>query len=56
MICILIPLGYMTYCVCNGLFKIRLSGLFGLYPNHHTDAPSLFFLAINLLRVSTPLC
>lgn len=39
-----------------GFFNMKLSGFFGLYKDHQTDAPSLLFSSINFARVSAPLC
>ncbi len=52
----LIPLGFIIYGVHYGLFRIKISGFYGLYPDHHSDASSLLFTTINFSRVSAPLC
>lgn len=52
----LIPLLFMIFNVYYGLFKLKISGFFGLYGNGHTDAASLLFASINFSRVAAPLC
>jgi len=51
----LIPLFYISVCVYVALFNMKLAGRYGLYPNNHTDAPSLVFFSVNFSRVSAPL-
>lgn len=38
------------------LFKLRISGYFGMYANRQTDAVSLMFFSENICRVVFPLC
>ncbi|KAL4493159.1 hypothetical protein ABPG72_003244 [Tetrahymena utriculariae] len=52
----LIPLLFMIFNVYYGLFRLKISGFFGLYPNGHTDAASLLFASVNFSRVAAPLC
>ncbi len=52
----LIPLMYMSYNVFYGLFRLKISGFYGLYPKNHTDSPSLLFATVNFSRVTAPLC
>jgi hypothetical protein len=51
-----LPLLFIIFNVYYGLFRLKISGFFGLYPNHHTDAASLLFASINFSRVAAPLC
>lgn len=52
----LIPLLFIIYNVYYGLFRLKISGFFGLYGNGHTDAGSLLFASVNFSRVAAPLC
>jgi len=51
----LLPLCYICLCVYSSLFRMKLGGMYGLYPSNHTDAGSLVFASVNFARVATPL-
>ena len=38
------------------LFKLKISGFFGMYSHRQTDAVSLMFFSNNLCRIVFPLC
>ena len=38
------------------LFKLKISGFYGMYPHRQTDAVSLLFFSDNLCRIIFPLC
>lgn len=38
------------------LFNLRLSGLYGLYPNNQTDPSNLVWSAQFMARITAPLC
>ena len=42
----LVPLLYVALAVYVGLFNLKLSGFYGLYKDHQTDAPSLLFTSM----------
>jgi hypothetical protein len=48
-------MGYVAYIVANSIFRIKVYKIFALYRGH-SSASSLLFTAINLSRVSYPLC
>lgn len=52
----MIPLCYIIFCTYFGLFNLKLSGWYGLYPNNHTDSSNLVWSAFFLARLSAPLC
>lgn len=37
---------FIAVAVYVGLFNIKLSGFYGLYNHHQTDAPSLLFFSL----------
>lgn len=51
-----LPLSYIILCTYFGLFNLKLSGWYGLYPNNHTDSSSLVWSSLILARLSAPLC
>ncbi|EGR27402.1 LMBR1-like conserved region family protein, putative [Ichthyophthirius multifiliis] len=52
----LIPLLYMIFNAYYGYFRLKISGIYGLYSNHQTDAPSLLFTCQNFSRIACPVC
>lgn len=52
----LIPLAYMTYTAYFSIFRLKISGWYGLYGNHSTDTGSLLWCASILARLAAPLC
>lgn len=46
---------YMTYIITHALFEMNVFGLFNLHKKHST-AVSMLFMALNLARISYPLC
>lgn len=50
------PLFYIILCTYFGLFNLKLSGWYGLYPNNHTDSSNLVWSAFFLARLSAPMC
>lgn len=46
---------YMTYIITHSVFEMNVFGLFNLHKRHSTAA-SLLFMAINIARISYPLC
>lgn len=55
-ILILTPLLYIFSASIFSLFNLRLSGVYGMYKNNHTDSTSLLFLSSFMCRVGFPLC
>ncbi|CAE8736650.1 unnamed protein product, partial [Polarella glacialis] len=51
-----IPLSYMTYSAYFSIFRLKISGWYGLYGNHNTDIGSLLWCASILARLAAPLC
>eukprot|EP00419_Tripos_fusus_P000395 CAMPEP_0172674658 /NCGR_PEP_ID=MMETSP1074-20121228/12853_1 /TAXON_ID=2916 /ORGANISM="Ceratium fusus, Strain PA161109" /LENGTH=528 /DNA_ID=CAMNT_0013492081 /DNA_START=337 /DNA_END=1923 /DNA_ORIENTATION=+ len=51
-----VPLSYMTYTAYFSIFRLKISGFFGLYGNHNTDTGSLLWCASVLARLVAPLC
>lgn len=47
--------GYVGYIVTHTIFRVRVYKVFALHRGH-SSASSLLFTAINLARVSYPLC
>lgn len=47
--------GYVAYVMTHTIFRIRIYRVFALHRGH-SSASSLLFTAINLARVSYPLC
>jgi len=52
----LVPLSYVTYTAYFSIFRLKVSGWYGLYGNHNTDAGSLLWCASILARLAAPLC
>lgn len=55
-LCTLIPLALLFYLSFYALFKLKLSGYFGMYPNAQTDASSLLFISKAMCKIGIPLC
>jgi len=53
--CIL-PLSYMVCTAYWSVFRLKIAGWYGLYPNHNTDTASLLWCASILARLAAPLC
>lgn len=52
----MVPLGYMICTAYWSVFRLKISGWYGLYPNHNTDTASLLWCASVLARLAAPLC
>ena len=52
----LVPLAYTTYTAYFSIFRLKISGWYGLYGNRHTDIGSLLWCASILARLAAPLC
>ncbi|CAK9004283.1 unnamed protein product [Durusdinium trenchii] len=52
----LVPLAYMAYTAYFSIFRLKISGWYGLYGNHSTDTGSLLWCASILARLAAPLC
>lgn len=52
----LVPLVYMVGTAYWSIFRLKICGLYGLYPNHGTDSGSLLWCASALGRIVLPLC
>lgn len=49
----------LTYIVCTAywsVFRLKITGWYGLYSNHNTDTGSLLWCASILARLAAPLC
>lgn len=53
--CVL-PLVYLFLCTLSGLFHIKLSGIYSMHSNQHTDSNSLLFMASFMCKIGFPLC
>ena len=51
----LIPLIYLVYATNYGLFQLKVSNIYALHKNHHTDPPCLLFSSMLLMRMSVPI-
>jgi hypothetical protein len=51
----LIPLVYLVYATNYGLFQLKVSNIYALHKNHHTDPPCLLFSGMLLMRMSVPI-
>eukprot|EP00927_Polykrikos_kofoidii_P024988 TRINITY_DN22557_c1_g4_i1.p1 TRINITY_DN22557_c1_g4~~TRINITY_DN22557_c1_g4_i1.p1 ORF type:complete len:675 (+),score=79.00 TRINITY_DN22557_c1_g4_i1:93-2117(+) len=51
----IVPLSYMTYTAYFGIFRLRISGWYGLY-KRNTDSGSLLWSASLVSRLAAPLC
>jgi len=54
-VCI-VPLGYMVCTAYWSIFRLKIAGWYGLYPDHNTDTSSLLWCASILARLAAPLC
>lgn len=45
----------MVYIITHSIFEMNVFGMFNLHKRHSTGA-SLLFMAINVARISYPLC
>jgi hypothetical protein len=54
-LCIL-PLSYMVCTTYWSVFRLKITGWYGLYPDHNTDTGSLLWCASILARLAAPLC
>lgn len=54
-ICV-VPLSYMAFTASWGIFRLRISGWYGVYPNHNTDSSSLLWCTMAITRICVPLC
>lgn len=52
----IIPLVFLFIACLFGLFNLRISGLYGMYSNNHTDSTSLLFISGFMCRIGIPLC
>merc|ERR1719353_210871 len=52
----MVPLGYMVCTAYWSVFRLKIAGWYGLYPNHNTDTSSLLWCASILARLAAPLC
>lgn len=52
----MIPLSYMVCTAYWSIFRLKVAGWYGLYPNHNTDTSSLLWCASMLARLAAPLC
>lgn len=50
------PLGYMVITSFWSVFRLRVAGWYGLYPDHNTDTASLIWCSSVLCRLTAPLC
>merc|ERR1719352_1760018 len=51
-----LPLGYMACTAYWSIFRLKISGWYGLYSNHNTDAGSMLWCSYALARLALPLC
>merc|ERR1719183_2326787 len=54
--CCIIPLSYMVCTTYWSVFRLKITGWYGLYSNHNTDTGSLLWCASILARLAAPLC
>lgn len=54
-LCVL-PFGYMICTAYWSVLRLKISGVYGLYPDHNTDSVSLLWCALILARLAAPLC
>jgi len=52
----MLPLSYMICSSYWSVFRLKVAGWYGLYPNHNTDTCSLLWCASILARLAAPLC
>merc|ERR1719324_1846536 len=52
----IVPLSYMLCTAYWSVFRLKIAGWYGLYPNHNTDTGSLLWCASLLARLAAPLC
>ncbi len=46
---------YLVYATNYGLFQLKVSNIYALHKNHHTDPPCLLFSGMLLMRMSVPI-
>ena len=51
----LVPLIYLVYATNYGLFQLKVSNIYALHKNHHTDPPCLLFSGMLMMRMSVPI-
>ncbi len=51
----LLPLLYLVYATNYGLFQLKVSNIYALHRNHHTDPSCLLFSGMLLMRMSVPI-
>jgi len=54
--CCIVPLSYMVCTAYWSVFRFKITGWYGLYPDHNTDTSSLLWCASILARLAAPLC
>ena len=52
----IVPSIFIFISCLFGLFNLRISGVYGMYKNNHTDSTSLLFLSGFMCRVGIPMC
>jgi len=52
----IVPLTYMVCTAYWSVFRLKITGWYGLYSDHNTDTGSLLWCASILARLSAPLC
>jgi len=45
----------LVYATNYGLFQLKVSNIYALHKNHHTDPPCLLFSSMLLMRMSVPI-
>lgn len=50
------PLMFLFFACLFGMFNLKISGVFGMYKNNHTDATSLLLMSGFMCRIGFPLC
>ena len=43
------------YATNYGLFKLKVSNIYALHSNHHTDPPCLMFSSMLIMRMAVPI-
>lgn len=46
---------YLVYATNYGLFQLKVSNIYALHANHHTDPPCLLFSGMLFMRMSVPI-
>jgi hypothetical protein len=44
-----------VYATNYGLFKLKVSNIYALHSNHHTDPPGLMFSSMLIMRMAVPI-